>query len=404
MWCTFRDRVAGRVGLLLFLLAGCSPPGGTCRRAAASGNLVRPAWALLGEQKRQSLTASRTTCPGDDVSLSVRLVDPDGLEVSFEQGPLVTGDFQIATSFVSFVPSKRGLYRLEATFEPSLGKDTVELEAVPDGETRSFQRVTSRSTCTWAWALSDDAIACEGPGLPLSITRADGGFVTFDGVDLVVAGEALWSINGQALERHELIDGGLVLTHSVLGFGRSPDVGTLHTARVALRTQTSALLGRAEIIDGGLVVSTVAQLEVERFFFDEPDAGLLHWSSQYTCATQPCTDDRVIVALEPELIWIGQTFGSRVEGVDRPWSPAQRRLPRYLLDTPAIRPRPDRSAERVPLWLEASLDRQRQVLVTAQDGGLSFTAWVPAAVANVDGKHVLVREGVSNAFRIYRRE
>jgi hypothetical protein len=404
MWCTFRDRVAGRVGLLLFLLAGCSPPGGICRRAVASGSLVRQAWAELDETKRQPLTASRTSCPGDVVSVSVRLVDPDGLEATFEQGPLSTGDFQVAATFVSFVPSKRGLYRLEATFEPSLGKDTIELEAVPAGEAGSFQRVVTRPSCTWAWALSDDVVACETFGLPLSVNSADGGFVTFEGRELVVAGNVLWSLDGEALQRREFIDGGLVLTHSALGFGRTTSVATLHTAQVALRTRTSALLGRAEVLDGGLVVSTVSQLETALFFFEEPDAGLLNWNSQYACAMPPCIDDRVVVALEPELIWIGQTVGSRVEGIDRPWSPVQRRLPRHLLDTPAVRSQPDRSAERVPLWLEASLDRGRQVLVTAQDGGLSFTAWTPSVVANVDATHVLVREGVSNAFRIYRRE
>ena len=403
MWCTFRDRAAGRVALLLFF-AACSPPSGVCRRAGASGDSLRSAWALDGEVHRQGLTSRRSTCEGDEVSVSVRLLDPDGLETTFEQGPLNSGSFQLATTFVSFTPRKRGLHRLEATFEPSLGTDTVEVEVVPDGETGPFQRVMSRASCSWAWALSDDAIACEAPGNLLSVSSADGGFVTFDGRDLVVAGEALWSIDGEALQRREFIDGGLVLTHSARGFSRVSSVSALQTPNVALRTLTSAFMGRAEVLDGGLVVTSLEQLETAVFFFEEPDAGLLHWNSQYACAMPPCIDDRVIVALEPELIWMGQNFGTRLEGIDRPWSPIQRRLPRYLLDTPVTRPQPVRSAERVPLWLDASLDRGRQILVTAHDGGLSFKAWVPASVANVDGTHVVVREGVSNAFRIYRRE
>lgn len=389
----------------LLLTTGCPEPVETCRRSVIDrrgqlGSLTpQPlALAVVGDPVEVTVFAPLSSCVSDELAVRARLFDPENLEVAVELiEPPRVGFNGVVTARFRFTPSRDGAFTLETGFEPSLGVRNTTVFVAADGAAAPFVRVPRPSGCDFAWPLADTVIACELLDAGLSLVRADGGLTAFEGTDLVVAGDVLWSVHQGNLERRRFEGDVLVRTHLFPGFvpGGPPAV---HSESAALRPTADRRLGLVQLFDGGVRQSSFPrppELISELLFADESDS-YIAWGGRACGTNGDCSPQPPLLGLEPEASWI--INGTMVEAWTRPWPgrPLQSLLVERVI--PSIE---TRHVERVPVWLDVAFSGVRTPLLSLREGGVAFTAWVRGDVLRVGQRHVLVRDSAPNVVRLY---
>ncbi|MDP3502156.1 MAG: hypothetical protein Q8S33_17620 [Myxococcales bacterium] len=144
--------------LVVLVGAGCLPtvevtPPPRCD--VADGGISTPSGraVLVGEPTTVVLSRRSASCPPSlDVTLQATVTDASSLPVvQTLAGPFVRGNF--VTAEVTFTPLTPGLHRVEATFDPALGRAVNEVLAV--GRARFGERVASIDGAVEC--LTDDA-------------------------------------------------------------------------------------------------------------------------------------------------------------------------------------------------------------------------------------------------------
>lgn len=396
------ERTAGLV--LAMWLAGCSSEPCADRFVPPlDGLMPKPAeaskWAVVG--RPHVVTVLAPTHPqicGFEVTVSARLRDPSNAEVPVTSVSTPRPDerFGVMSTTVEFTPTSLGPWYLEVSFNPSLGTSTLLVQVVENGLSRPVRRVPRPAGCDFVWPLDDETIACEGLDGGLAVSSADGTLRSFPGKELVVAGDAMWSLDGERLEFRRFVSGQLSAPVSLPGFVAAP-TPSIHTDTTAMRFMLNDEIARVDFVDGGLV-STPLHLGRPTSY---PTMHYLDWFSRldvWTPADQ-------IVAFEPEVVWYYH------RGVLPPEAPVFAHLrssisfDEVLFEVqPAVASSiPMRGVERVPLWLDLQSDAGLTPLVEVRGGRPAFSAWPRAEVLQVGLRHVVVADDDPQWVHVYRK-
>lgn len=196
--------------LMVFGGAGCLPtieitPPPTCD--LADGGISTPSGraVLVGEPTTVVLSRRGSSCPPSlDVTLQATVTDASALPVvQMLAGPFARGNF--VTAEVTFTPQTPGLHRVEATFDPSLGRAINEVLAV--GRARFGERLASIDSaveCLTEDATSRGAWLCleQRAGVSqVSFWRAGAQLQAIPAVAFDVAGDTVWVFGRGEVER-----------------------------------------------------------------------------------------------------------------------------------------------------------------------------------------------------------
>ena len=351
--------------------------------------------------------APLTSCVSDTVFIDPVVNDPDGFSApAMQQGALEQSVFSSVKANVTFTPTRPGLHTVKVAFEPSLGVRSRFVEVVADGVSGQVIRVpipAGANRSPGIWPLGDDTVASEVRSVDdITISSTAGTLAHFRGTQLVVAGQVLWSIDPltSTLERRVFEDGGLRLTHSVIGFPAIP-TPALQEPDFALRYRTSGRLSGVSISpDGGLRVndhSYDARVDPPLAYFGG-DGWVRRWSLE-DCAFSTCSNFDDLAAVDAQFVW-RHSAARGLTGFARPTNLVD--SPRLLAHTPEALSSPAAAFERLPLWLRTQSEDWK-VLVTTTDAGLQFTGWPRSQVLRVGREHVLLTDGDPGFVRVFRK-
>jgi hypothetical protein len=282
---------------------------------------------------------------------------------------------------VAFTPPDSGTYVARASFEPSLGEASGSVSITPFFDERGVT-ITSATDCTdTPWPLGGTTLACETSS-GIALYAADGGRFEFDGVNLVTAGDVIWSLRdagaGYALQRHVWSGSSLALTDEWAGEFSADRIRGLHTPDMAIRLRSP--LGGHQFL---MVARRGASLK-EAFIPDDVavlDGGNIFWSETGV------SDSSQLVAFAG-VPWIvappnvsGRDCGFTAAVLSLRFSPSGYG---YGLPSPAHpTPPPSREFEQWPLWLDIS---GRTVIPTKN----WFSDFPLSRVVRVGSTHVLL--------------
>lgn len=347
---------------------------------------------LEAEPITLALVAPLTSCPGDDLRVTVEVLAPDSSGVPNVSTPLTSSNAIVSTS-VTFTPPGPGLYVVRAAFEPSIGVRTTTVTVIGSYDEASAMRVELPAgvTCSKTpWPVARDTLACESAGNQISLFSADGGVERFNGGALAVVNDVLWSeTSTQTLERREWsADAGLSLTRSVPGFSTSRIRG-MHTRTTALRKRANDLVGLV-LPDGGLSEAFFNTTDFEAgVFFTESDLEA-HVAGSFTCGN--CLNS--LVAIDDGFAW-QQLSGGQLNGYRRPITVSTPFITPTLVLQLNARPTflPNEPLERWPLWVDPPERPTVSILIRAHHGALDWSAWPRGRVVRVGPSEVVLNDG-----------
>jgi hypothetical protein len=239
---------------------GYPPPTGGAIGCTSVGAVVHPYVVFPDARLDVFLQAPTPECRPIALSVSADVTGPDAASVALVSTPFASVDqWGAVRTRVSFVPRIAGTYRVHAAFEPALGEATFDAPVTPVFAENGS--VLTASGCLDApWPVTAESLACEIAGGQISIFSSDGGSTVFDGVNLVVVDDVLWSLRDAGtsfmLERRVWTDGGVSLTSQWGPDFSSVRLRAAHTKDVAIRLRTP-LAGHdfirvAFVEDGGM--------------------------------------------------------------------------------------------------------------------------------------------------------
>jgi hypothetical protein len=377
-------------------LAGCTPPAPPVireqcpRSSSVSVEFVDfPNFDFLGLEGQPVelvFNSPLTTCEGDVLSARIEGVGSDGVPFELEPGPVSEHAGAPAQVRPRFTPPGPGLFTFRVAFEPSLGVRTTYLvvAAVPRSTPAGIDLAID---CDDPWPLTADTIACESVTNGVELFSVDGGYQSFDGAALAVAGDVLWSVsNAGVLERRTFEDGGLALTHQHAGFSHQP-MPSEQGAEFALRLTTEF---RANLINA----DAGSRVTVDNYGFMVlvHPLGLSH---------TPCAPSGLcigpVVGADPRAVWIRDRF--QVIAMPRPIARGQF----GALNFPSAQvtsTEPTNHFERIPFWLRTS--QGTEVLLSMDLGEPSAIALPRDQVLKV-GREFLALALPDGGVRIVRR-
>ncbi|MFT3706352.1 MAG: hypothetical protein QM817_01670 [Archangium sp.] len=356
---------------------GYPPPAGGGAIGCISRPVIRPYVVFEGVRLDVDLRAPIPECRPIALSVSVDVTAPDASTVTPSFTSFATVDqWGGVTTRVRFVPPSAGTYRVHAAFEPSLGEATLDTP-VTAVFAEHGEIVTTVGCLDAPWPVDAETLACETAGGQISLFSVDGGTTAFDGINLVVVEDVLWSLRDAgtsfSLERHRWSDGGVWLTNQWGPDFSSARLRSEHTKDVAIRLRTP-LAGHdfirvALAEDGGM----------EEVFAADTDAlwsysgGALHADSMDGSVAFA---DGARWAIAPPLMFACEQVNliSETKG--------------GLLGAPHLTPGPSTEFERWPVWL----DYATHTVVFTSSGG--FVDLPLSRVVRVGSKYsVLTAQG-----------
>lgn len=406
-------RVGVRASLfaILLVLSACPPGQGTCSREFVTPTGDVPTMGVisfvdagspLGIQGRaitSKVFAPKTGCERDRLSARVELLGPDNFPVTdFTLTEPRLGANSTVSVDVTFTPAQTGQYLMSLVFEPALGVRSQLLDVGELKTSAPFVPVTvpNLSGCVDSvWPVNADTVACERNTKNVELYSSDGGTMSFAGEQLVVAGSAFWSVTSpNELQRRELVDGGLLITHRFAEFSNSTVRG-LHDEQTALRAR----------IDGSLVLASTGNVAIADLNRQSNAVGeQLLFADDFVLFTEtPCQFLGCfgLLGLEPSVLWTSGFNGAQLSGTKRPVQVEG--TPdislNYKFEFPIA---PQRGFERVPLWLESS-EPGLSVLVNADRPSLGLTIWRRSQVLRVGKDFVVLKSDAANEVRVTPR-
>ena len=349
---------------------------------------------LEGERVTMRLVAPLTSCPTDDLRANIEVLAPDSSTVEHTfTGPTRAADAHVEGN-LEFTVTAPGLYVVRAVFEPSLGVRTTTVNVIgtfSEARATAVPLPTGFACAEVPWPVTGDTIACERSGAQISLLSSDAGVTTFDGTDLVVVGDVLWSETAtRTLERREWSDGGLTVTRSIPGFSATPIRG-LHTRTTAIRKRANGDLVGVALPDGGLLESFFSSSDFTSGVFFYENDGTARVAGSFSCGD--CLNS--LVAFDDGVAWQQFGSGSQVNGYKRPITAATPfSTPNFVLQ---VEPRPGlpiEPMERWPLWVDPANRATISILIRPKYGALEWSAWPRDRVLRVGPTHAVVRTSV----------
>jgi hypothetical protein len=200
--------------LTAFLAVGCLPtidlePPPVCD--VIDGGVSTPSGRAVFVGRPATVIASRRapTCPpADGVTVQVRVTDPRLAVVDAGvEGPFIRGQFHAVD--VRFTPDRPGPWRVDAVFEPELGRALNEVLAV-----QPFEPAVRRASlpdaeaCAAEGATTSGTMACLGVGTAtVSFWRGGQQLQTVPGVGLEASGDAVFVFGVRQVERYVDVGG-----------------------------------------------------------------------------------------------------------------------------------------------------------------------------------------------------
>jgi hypothetical protein len=361
--------------------------GGGFAGGRGGGGGAIPDLHTVGTPVTLRMFAPLTSCASDALRSSVEVLAPDNTAVeSTFTAPQRAADAHVEST-LTFTPARPGTYVVRASFEPSLGVRATTVQVLSSFVEQGVVVPAAPTPCAREpWPVTADTVACEWSAQRIALLHGDGGVDTFDGVNLVTAGEVLWSVNVDTLERRTWsADAGLVLTRAWPGFSTLRIRG-LHTRDQAVRRRNVGTLVAAVTVDGGQVEATSNALDFA-LFFREPGDTVVRVLNDFVCSTGCLAS---VVALDTDFVWQQFGAGSPLNGFRRPFTeqtPFTR--PSQLLTFTARHDTQQEELERLPLWVD--LDSATAALVRPKNGGLEWSLWPKQRVLRVGPTHAVLR-------------
>jgi hypothetical protein len=193
---------------VLVVAAGCLPtidlePPPRCD--VFDGGISTPTGRAVFVGREATVIASRRapTCPpGDGVTALVRVTDPRSAVVEAAvEGPFVRGQFHGVE--VRFTPTRPGPWRVDAVFEPALGRTVNEVMAIDVLEPgRRLASIPEGTPCVVEGATARGAMVCLSPqSASVSFWRAEQQLQAVPGVGFEVSGDAVFVFGAGQVER-----------------------------------------------------------------------------------------------------------------------------------------------------------------------------------------------------------
>ncbi|MCU0696644.1 MAG: hypothetical protein MUC96_08960 [Myxococcaceae bacterium] len=196
------------VSLLVVVLAGCLPtidlePPPRCD--VFDGGISTPSGRAVFVGRPTTVVASRRapTCPPEEgVTAQVRVTDPNLALVGAEiEGPFARGQFHGVE--VRFTPTVPGPWRIDAVFEPALGRALNEVWAVDAFEpTMRLGAIPDEQRCATEGLTASGTVVCLAPqGAQVSFWRDGQQLQAVPGLGIDVRGNSVFVLGAGQVER-----------------------------------------------------------------------------------------------------------------------------------------------------------------------------------------------------------
>ncbi len=317
---------------MLPMLAGCAPYSyPQCSLYGAGPSSPTRLIGIAGRPLTAVVRQPTVNCdPADRRSVTVKLIKPDNSEylgsvTLSENGPEET---------IVFTPDTPGVWQLVVIFELSLGRVQVRLdvarERLETARTAIHLAVPPESCRPQPFMTRNGLVLCEVAG-QIHTQRLNGPDTVFEGEQLMVSGNSVWSSSGQQLMHRtdtgtELrLDDTVTMPHSPLS-----DVGYTNQT-TAFRAFDGPLLGaftRYELVDGGLISSPSPGTRDDGVFVT--NAGVFRFTIGGSAPKTLCLFDTDggsrceamsgdVIRLDGETLWVDQADGTGPASVDAPF-------------------------------------------------------------------------------------
>ncbi len=276
------------------------------------------AFGITGQRLTLDVWGPLVQCEGENATAVISVIRPDNQPFAAVTS---SGSYDNAYGSrkekIELTPDAPGIWQLIVTFEPSLGRVQVPIDVAQE---RLHTTRTSTSALQYArycvsqpFRTLNGLMLCEIDG-HVAAQREDGGLAGFDGGQLVVLGNTVWSSSGTALTRRT-DTGSELRVDAVVNTGALPrsDRGftTVHTAIRAFKQAFGSTVTRYDFFDGGLISSPVQAQGDDHVFLS--DGGVFRLVFTGEAATRVCGPG------DSEAVNCTSLFGSLISYDDGMW-------------------------------------------------------------------------------------
>ncbi|MGV3624840.1 MAG: hypothetical protein ACO1OB_28730 [Archangium sp.] len=391
------------------LVSACAPePRVECdRQPVDRTGLLAPAFVdnvaelvTLDEPAVIRVFAPLTSCASDTPRATAELYDLNNVPVVL--GPLTITAIATPGAVridVPFTPTLPGAYFLRVAAEPNLGVRSTMVVAVEQAQVDAGVVVPApASRCSEAlWPLGSDAVVCTSKDAgEVDVFFADGGSTQFPGIEVVTAGDVIWSFQPTtgAVERRVYADAGLVLALSRSGFAGGEVTGN-HGDDFAVRRGSSGVV--QVLFADGHVEMAESDLGLGPYLYD---GVRLRSLDRVRCDVQPaCIALPNWKAMDRDFVWSTDVNDVRfLRAWPLPLTPASRPVVSMARQLPGRQLRGPFALQ--PLWLEFT--DGNAVLAGFEDGHVSLRSWPYPRVRTV-GSAVVVLFEANDSVRLVHR-